>query len=204
LSELSSTERKRSLQWRVATIEVADSVLSRAFQNEIHHSAKRSKMRQIEAAKSSRKVVKRVFLLPEFLLQEYHMRRSPGNKKTGHFRSRSQIRCPCRARCVRRGSRLRCVRDSYHPARNIFLFIFVSSCLPIIFSCYFRAFSNSCIRPISSAASSRPRCVYVFIVTLCSFVLSVIMINPYSHQQGADTPVLPPITGPGLHPKRPR
>ena len=38
LSELSSTERKRSLQWRVATIEVADSVLSRASQNEIHHS----------------------------------------------------------------------------------------------------------------------------------------------------------------------
>ena len=35
--------------------------LSRAFQNEILHSAKRGKMRQIEAAKSSRKVVKRGF-----------------------------------------------------------------------------------------------------------------------------------------------
>jgi hypothetical protein len=37
------------------------SILSRASQNEIHHSAKRGKMRQIEAAKSSRKVVKRDF-----------------------------------------------------------------------------------------------------------------------------------------------
>ena len=37
------------------------SVLSRASQSEIHHSAKRGKMRQIEAAKSSRKVVKRIF-----------------------------------------------------------------------------------------------------------------------------------------------
>ena len=44
------------------------SVLSRAFQNEIHRSAKRGKMRQIEAAKSSRKVVKRDFLLLGFLL----------------------------------------------------------------------------------------------------------------------------------------
>ena len=35
--------------------------LSRASQNEIHYSAKRGKSRQIEAAKSSRKVVKRDF-----------------------------------------------------------------------------------------------------------------------------------------------
>jgi hypothetical protein len=42
------------------------SVLSRAFQNETHHSAKRGKMRQIEAAKSSRKVVKQDFLLLGF------------------------------------------------------------------------------------------------------------------------------------------
>ena len=57
------------------------SVLSRAFQNEIHHSAKRSKMRQIEAAKSSRKVVKRVFLLPEFLLQRIPYAALPGQQK---------------------------------------------------------------------------------------------------------------------------
>ena len=39
LVRLSSTERKRSILWRVATIEVADSVLSRVSQNETHHSA---------------------------------------------------------------------------------------------------------------------------------------------------------------------
>ena len=37
------------------------SILSRTPQNEINHSAKRGKMRKIEAAKSSRKVVKRDF-----------------------------------------------------------------------------------------------------------------------------------------------
>jgi len=44
------------------------SILSRASQNETHHSAKRGKMRQIEAAKSSRKVVKRDFSTTRILL----------------------------------------------------------------------------------------------------------------------------------------
>jgi hypothetical protein len=101
--------------------------LSHASQNEIHHSAKRGKMRQIEAAKSSRKVVKRVFSTTEISASRIPYAELPGQQKN---RPLSQP-----------GSN----SLSTYPARNILLFIFVSSCLPISFSCSFRAFSNSFI-----------------------------------------------------------
>jgi hypothetical protein len=60
------------------------SILSRAFQNEIHHSAKRGKMRQIEAAKSSRKVVKRDFSTTRNLCPKDTICRAPrATKKAG-------------------------------------------------------------------------------------------------------------------------
>ncbi|MDO5133242.1 MAG: hypothetical protein Q4D81_09705, partial [Eubacteriales bacterium] len=61
------------------------SVLSRVSQNEIHHSAKRGKMRQIEAAKSSRKVVKRFFSTTEISFQSsefYPQMKHPDSKKS--------------------------------------------------------------------------------------------------------------------------
>ena len=64
------------------------SVLSRASQNEIHHSAKRGKMQQIEAAKISRKVVKQKFSTTRIMrsssacCQSSHMRSDPANQQS--------------------------------------------------------------------------------------------------------------------------
>ncbi len=61
------------------------SILSRASQNEIHHSAKRGKMRQIEAAKSSRKVVKRDFSTTRVHCNYFFMRSFLKNRQSSQM-----------------------------------------------------------------------------------------------------------------------
>ena len=117
------------------------SILSRASQNEIHHSAKHGKMRQIEATKSSRKVVKRDFSTTEISASRIPYAELPGQQKTGWI-------CSSRHRCFHGYSVRKCLFE-----------IFISSVLLISASCSLLALSSCCIRFISSTASSNPRYV---------------------------------------------
>ena len=115
------------------------------FEGQNHHPANRGKMGQIEAMKSSQKVVKRPLIYYSkragtrfFLAIGYH-RKKPWATKTGWT-------CSSRYR-----------HFSCYPARKCFFESFASSVFPLSASCSFLALSSCCIRFISSTASSSPR-----------------------------------------------